>query len=239
MFNKPYVLEYDCWYKLFHGDTGFMIDCYPKDVLTTTSSLGDCNPAPTPILAQVCGGNTEYVWPIKEQGNNPMAYDTKLTTASATVINAQSDEGKQRDYLLSELAQKVNYSWKDPQYKKLKVKFNLDASKYPLSSQALIDTFKNGRFTVDQTKVDANTKFFADTEDRDPDDYCDDYVASVFYGITFTDLPVADRKGYDAAVTSYEKAKSDTKRAIIVKSPADGLQALIDLETWTPPAIAN
>lgn len=203
-----------------------------------TFSLGDCKPAPTtppPI------GWSNIMHPfaetsLQQQGNNPMAYDTKTTVAAATIISAQSDESRQREYLLAELAQKTDRTWTDPMYDKLKEQFNLEAPVIPQTSQGILDAFKNGKFTVDQAKVDRNTKFFADGHDSYDDEDGNNYVGSRYFGITFTDLPVEDHKGYHAAVKAYEKLKSDTKRAIIVRSPADGLQALIDLENWTPPA---
>ncbi len=188
-------------------------------------SLGDCKSAYTTFPDPgAC---------IKQEGITPMAYDTKINSAAATIVNAQSDESRQRDYLLEEFHTLTKYSWQDSKFETLKKQFNINAPEYPLSSQALIDAFAGGKFTVDQKKVDANTKFFSDTDSDDPDGYCDDYVASRFYGITFTGLPVADLKGYEAAVAAYEKAKVDTKRTIIVSSPADGLKALLALEAWT------
>lgn len=200
-------------------------------------SLGDCKPAPTPCAIDTSYERwLDYKAGQQKQGNNPMAYDTKNTFTSATIVNAQSDESRQRDYLLSEFADKFSRSYADPQYEKLNEKFNLSAPKFPKSSQALLDAFSAGKFTVDQVKVDKNTKLFAIETDGPEYDDDDGYIGERFYGITFTDLPVADRKGYADAVVAYEKAKVDTKRAIIVKSPADGLQALIDLENWTPNA---
>lgn len=177
----------------------------------------------------------------KQQGNNPMRNEISTTSAALTVIGSASDESKQRDYLLEDLDRLIKYNWNDPKLPELRKLFNIDAPTIPRSSQELLDAFKNGKFTVDQKKVDANAKYFESTDidsDEDDDDYSG-YSGERFYGITFTDLPVADRKGYHAAVEAYEKAKKDTKRKIIVASPAEGLDALIALENWKPETAAS
>lgn len=197
-------------------------------------SFGNCTSAPTPPVSILHSDGAYY--PPKdyqqEQGNNPMRIETNSATAIVSAI--KSDEAIQRDYLLDELRRLVDYSWNDTKFTVLREMFNLDAPKYPKSSQELIDAFANGKFTVDQAKVDANAKLLAKMT---PEDYYDDEgcgKADRFYGITFTDLPVADHTGYAAAVESYKKAQKDTKRTIIVSSPADGLAALVALEAWMP-----
>lgn len=184
--------------------------------------LGNC-PTATTACTPISG------YEEQKQGNNPMRVTE--TSATVSVAAAVSDESKQRDYLLSELDEAVRYSWKDSKYAELRKQFNIGTPTVPETPQALLDAFSTGAFTVDQKKVDRATKYAKDgLEDEDDSEY----PGSRFYGITFTGLPVADRKGYDAAVAAYEKAKKDTKRAIIVGSPADGLTALLALEAWTP-----
>lgn len=197
-------------------------------------SFGNCTSAPTPPVSILHSDGAYY--PPKdyqqEQGNNPMRIETNSATAIVSAI--KSDEAIQRDYLLDELRKLTDYTWKDTKFEVLRELFNMDAPIYPRTSQELIDAFTNGKVTIDQTKVDANTKFFAGVSD---DGYYDDEgcgKSSRFYGITFTDLPVADRKGYEAATAAYAKAQQDTKRTIIVSSPADGLAALVALEAWMP-----
>lgn len=211
----------------------------PEPYYYTIPQLGICTTASASIPTKLANGNVEYIWPEEKQGNNPMrAYSDTTSTAAATIINAQSDESKQREYLLEELSNLLRYSYRDPIYKMLREMFNLDAPLYPKTSQELIDAFKNGKFTVDQKMVDKNTKHF-DNLKRDHEDDEDDYYgqAERFYGITFTDLPVADRAGYEAAEKAYEKAQKDTKRKIIVGSPAEGLEALLALESWKPETV--
>lgn len=210
-----------------------------------TISLGDCKPAPTPL--DPYNNLSDFIQVVspkqQEQGNNPMyankttaSYNAPFAVAGATIINAKSDETGQREYLLEELTQAT--CWHDPMNAKLRKMFNMDARTVPLSSAELIDAIKNGKYKVDQKKVDRNTAFFADDgDDGDYEDRYDDmdnYIGQMYYGITFTDLPVADHKGYDEARKEYETFKRNVKRTIIVGTPAEGLAALISLETWTP-----
>lgn len=193
-------------------------------------TLGNCTTAATPP------------WPVakmdyilqQEQGNNPMRIDT--VSANATVAAVKSDEAFQREYLLDEL-EKTSYDYRDPKMKELAQLFNLNASDTPQGAQALIDAITGGKYTTDAKKLAAAAKFLADETLDDEEDRYDDcarYVGSLFYGLTFTDLPTPDRKGYDLAVKAYQKARLDTKRQIIVGSPADGLAALLALEAWMP-----
>lgn len=204
-------------------------------------TFGDCKPAPTP--KDPYNNLSDFVEMVygkqnKEQGINPMAYDTKVssTAAVASIINAASDESKQRDFLMVEFDRIADRTWNDPVYTMLSEMFNLNAPKTPKTSQGLLDAFKSGAFTVDQKKVDLNAKFLSelggDFEDRYDDD--DSYIGERYYGITFTGLPVADQKGYNAALEEYALLKKMTKRKIIVGSPAEGLAALEAMEAWTP-----
>lgn len=197
----------------------------PYMAVQSPIELGNC-PTATTACTPISG------YKEQKQGNNPMRVTE--TSATVSVAAAVSDESKQRDYLLSELDETVRYSWNDPKYAALRKQFNIDTPKVPETSQEILDAFSTGAFTVDQKKVDSATKWAKRYESDD--DFDDEYEgqSSRFYGITFTGMPVADRKGYDAAVAAYDKAKKDTKRAIIVGSPADGLAALISLETWAP-----
>lgn len=158
------------------------------------------------------------------------------TTATAYVTAAKSDESTQRDFLLEEFS-RATESWRDTKPCEIGKLFNLGASLFPDSSQELIDAFANSKFTVDTAKVALNTA--ANTGSEGYYDANGDYTGRQFYGITFTDLPVADRSGYDAAIEAYKKQKVDTKRKIIVGTPADGLAALEALEAWMPTTPAN
>lgn len=195
--------------------------------------FGDCKPATTPWPTPA----DSNFYTTKEQGNNPMrSYnDTFAPTAvaGATIINSQSDESKQRDFLMDEFKNATN--WSDKTNSRLRKMFNIGAPTIPVTSAELIAAFKNGDFKVDQKKLDLNTKFHKDdNDDDDRYDEDDNYVGSQYYGITFTGLPVADHKGFETAHAEYETFKNNVRRKIIVGTPAEGLEALISLETWTP-----
>jgi hypothetical protein len=213
--------------------------------------LGNCTSAPTPPVEWTYHNYDKLVYPLvvmkQEEGNNPM-FATKTVQAvpsnGALAISvsgsgpSKSDEMTQREYLLGELRDHTQYEWQDEKLAEIRKLFNIDAPKYPKSSQELIDAFKNGKYTVDQAKVDKNTKFYAEQLDEVYDDE-DNGIYKRFYGITFTDLPIPDHKGWEAAKTAYRKLVKDTERKIMVSSPADGLTALLALEAWTPTTAAS
>lgn len=221
--------------------TGFTVVTPYISSKKTHLKLGPCTTSQPKVDAPTPAYEQQYYQ--NQQGNNPMRNET-ASVSSATVINAVSDESKQRDFLLSELNEKVQYSWRDEVYSKLKKMFNIGAPIVPKTSQELIDAFKNGKVTIDQKKVDRNAKYWASRTkdeyfDDDDSDFCEGDVYERFFGVTFNDLPVEDRKGYDAAVEAYDKAKTATKRKIMIGTPAEGLDALIALENWQPTGLAS
>lgn len=206
---------------------------------TITNLLGNCTAATltyeVSVLTPICG----YGWSKQEKGNNPMRVEYNTPTASASVINSKSDEAYQREYLLTEFAG-TERTWTDPKLVELSKLFNIGAPTIPMTPKALLEAFQNGKFTVDEKKVARAEKARnGGLDDDDYDDFSDQDYYSLFYGITFTDLPKEDRKGHDAAVKEYAKLKENTKRKIIVGTPAEGLDALLALEAWLPTGKAN
>lgn len=242
--------EAKIWYAHYLPDcTGF--ESYYKEWKTWFND----NPLPNKLASTPEASCTTADWSKyysdgsrkEEEGNNPMsrfddvcyAAPKSAVTAGAMAITVQapavpSDEMTQRKFLMEELSKFDRYEWQaGSATSALRKLFNLDAPKYPATSQALLDAFKSGAFEVDQAKVDKNAKLLElDDEDRYDDE--DDFVGERFYGIKFTGLPVPDQKGFDAAKAALEALKVDTKRSIMVGSPADGLAALKALEAWTP-----
>jgi len=156
---------------------------------------------------------------------------------ATVILNAPpSDESSQRQFLLNELCEMTRYEWQDKKVAALVKLYNLNAPKYPKTTQELIDAFKNGKVAIDEKKVALNAAYLNDDADEVSDRYDDDdnYVGERYYGITFTDLPVADRKGYEKALGEYRKLVVDTKRKLAILSPAAGLDALIAFEAWMP-----
>lgn len=231
----PNGLNYEDNMKVLQGLT--LGNCTAATPVEYTLTCTRCaTPATNPLFPSE---NISYgeAWINQEKGNNPMrtSYEYNTPTASATVINAKSDEAYQREYLLDELAR--DHSWSDPKYGQLRKLFNIGTSNEPETAEELIEKITNKQFKLDEKKM-ARLKASKD-RDSDYDDDCDcEYTGGVFYGIIWDGIQ-PDRKGYDAAVNDYDKAKADTKRKIIVGSPAEGLQALLDLEAWLPTGKAN
>lgn len=206
-------------------------------------ALDNCKVASIPVIVDILPpaplpSFLEIWYPKQEKGNNPMRVTSEYNTpiASASVINAKSDEAFQREYLLTELSV-YDRNWADPKFKELQKLFNIGTSNQPNGAEELIEKITKGQYKLDEKKM-ARLKA-AKANDSDYDDDCDcEYIGDVFYGIIWDGVQ-PDRKGYDAAIKEYDKAKADTKRKIIVSSPADGLQALLDLEAWLPTGKAN
>lgn len=231
----------------FHED---IMDAIPKNITATEvqdrydswvekmtyppiATLSNCTTATTPYSVVYCENGYPHKVPQQEKGNNPMRFEQ--TSAIATIQAAPSETAVQRDWLLKQLKDYTQYEWRAPKVQELTELFNLNAPKFPKGSQALLDAFTNGKFTVDQKKVDANTKSFSDSDIDDEDDFDGHgYVSERFYGITFTDIPVADRKGYGAALEAYRAMVESTEATIVIGTPAEGLAALQALKLWTP-----
>lgn len=199
-------------------------------------SFGNCTEAATPpphICTDADCMGCDF--PKQEKGNNPMGYNQATAT---NITSSLSDEAIQRGYLLEHLKEDNQYTWKeDTKYGELRELFFINVSQVPKSGKELLDAIQHGKFTVDQKRLDAAAKH-RQTGEIDDEFYDDDYY-SLYYGITFTDYPKPDRKGYDAAVKAYELAVKQTERKIIVGTPAEGLAALEALEAWLPTGKAN
>lgn len=196
--------------------------------------FGNCTEAATPPTI-FC---YDTRWPTEQEtGNNPMRYEQ--INATAVVTASPSDEALQRQYLLSQLQDYTRNSWRDnSKYSELRKMFFLDTPRHPENASDLLDAIKNGKYTVDEKKLAARKKYDETAEREECYDDSDEFY-SVWFGVTFTDFPKADRKGYDAAVKDYEKVSKDTERKIIVGTPAEGLDALLALEAWVPAGKAN
>lgn len=210
------------------------------DIVYPPITLGNCT-ANTPNSPFKWG--TDWSCEYKEEGNNPMystktvAVPTQAAYASSITIQApegESDAMKQRDYLLGELREITRNEWREShKLAELRKLFNIDAPMAPRTSQEIIDAFTKNLVTIDQAKVDAQTKFLAADEDTQHDLWKEG-IRDRYYGITFTALPVADRKGYMAAYAEWQKMVTLTERTIKIGSPADGLAAILALEAWMP-----
>lgn len=203
-----------------------------------------CTKPCPPVAVPSYWYDTPYVKPQQEQGNNPMA--TTMTATSLNIAIPKSDEMTQRDYLISEFRSEFE-GWRDPMQTKLSKMFNLNAPKSPKTPQALIDAIKNGKYEID-AKFEAKRKeryeeYLADGDiapDMTYEEFIEDhYGHGPFAGLIFTDLPKADRKGYDAAYKQWEDAKRDARTKLMILPPTEGLDLLLSLRHWTPTGKAN
>lgn len=218
--------------------------CYPTPVIppkcydnSSTLRLGNCTAA-TPCVE---GPSGYCLSKAIKTGNKPMLTNKMTSTSTDITINAPSEKSDamiQRDFLMSEFAEKFN-SWRRSDIAdKLRDQFNLNAPTRPQNWADLLAAIAGGKFTFDQKKFDLRVSSLMDDSDISLADatkeISDDY--GMFGFVTFTDLPKADRKGYDAAMLAFEAAKTQTKQDIMILDPKDGLAALRALEAWTPPA---
>lgn len=199
--------------------------------------LGNCVPAATPpqqfCTDEDCRGCD---FPKQEKGNNPMRYEQ--VNATAVIAQSKSDEALQREYLLAQLQDYLRYTWKETSKDaELRKMFFLNTPHTPRYGKELLDAIKNGKYVVDEKKLARGEATRLDQSYDEDEDDCGRY--DLFYGITFTDYPKPDMKGYEAASEAFAKASKDTERKIIVGTPAEGLDALLALEAWVPAGKAN
>lgn len=193
--------------------------CEAKQAINYAESIflgntAECMPEPFPVC------------PKKEEGKNPMRYDT-VTVAPSISIDApagKSEIDTQREYLINRL-----YEISKGIRSNLRKDFHLDGPHSPWNYKQLIDAIKNDKFKLtDYAKeVDEAIERKETGEDR-----WFDY--GVFAGIEWTDFPKADYKGFDKAVNALEKARTDTVDIIMVSDAKAGLEALKAFEAWKP-----
>lgn len=205
-------------------------------------SLVCTNPCPPATTA-----SSDWCKPIdydkpQQKGNNPMA--TTMTATSLNIAIPKSDEMAQRDYLISEFSKEFE-GWRDPMQTKLSKMFNLNAPKTPATAEDLVAAIKGGKFTIDPKLDEKRRKRYEEVIEEDDFEGTYEeflihwYGTSPFQGMTFTDLPKADRKGYDAAYKQWEDAKRDARTKLMILPPTEGLDLLLSLRNWTPTGKAN
>lgn len=182
----------------------------------------------------------------QQEGINPMyasktAYTTPMSTGDLTInlapaasasMMTKSDTAIQRDYLMQQLDEIDSSIRYGKMRAKLRDAFNLDVNNAPKTSQALIDAISGGKFKLD----DRILKLQAAGEDYD--EFNDEYVGSPYAAIIW-DGPTPDKTGFDAALETLKAQLKSAKHTIVVKSPDEGLAAILALEAWTPTTKAN
>lgn len=161
----------------------------------------------------------------KEEGKNPMAYNSYSAPTAVAAISAIDPTVEQRAYL-RDRAKVLRYSKRD----ELPGMFNLYVNNAPKTYKELIETIKNGKFKLDEKK----TKLI-DEAIEDGDRW---YVNGPFDGIIW-DGPQPDHDGYSAANEALESQFTKVVDAINILDPKDGLAALQAFEAWVPTGKAN
>lgn len=182
----------------------------------------------------------QYVQPNKE-GVNPMGFDTACKAArSATAVSApsvtfeaqESEASKARRYMFDRLSQ-VHYQKRSSFYNL----FNMNAQRVPYTAKELIDAIKNGKFKLDEKKLNPSEEVLDDEGYESVDAYLKD--RGVWYGIEFTDFPKADTKGYEKAKKDLDTEYTKAQDTIAVLETAEGLKALQAFEAWQPEVTAS
>lgn len=220
--------------------------CCPPIVYKDPYSLGCCTATTLANPANVWDDWHQYneeTPPLatKKTGNNPMIKSNTTTTDVTINATQPSDAMLQRDFLLKEFTEKYSSWRRNEQESDLAEMFNLNAPTKPSSWAELTAAIAGGKFKFDQAKFDRKVAEWMSDEDMTLEE-ATKIVAEGFgmFGfVTFTDLPKADRKGYDAALLEFRLAKEATKQDIMILDPKDGLLALRALDAWKPTGKAN
>lgn len=159
---------------------------------------------------------------VKEEGINPMNYTTTnayAPTASATIVNPQTETDKQREYLLQRL--------KDIYYSglirhDLRAMFHIDVNNSPKNFKELIEKIEKKQYKIDKHAA----------ERIEDEDFEHDFWGP-FDGIIW-DGPKADYDAYAKADREREDAYNAAKDQIWINTPQDALKAIEDFKNWKP-----
>lgn len=196
-----------------------------------------CAPAPTPCNPWT----TQYYDEPQQKGNNPMNTNT-MTAMNITI--PKSDDMQMRDYLIREFSEEFD-SYRDHTDTKLRKMFYITTPTKPSTFQGLVDAIKGGKYTVDQKAMTTARvrydEYIVDGDipsDQTFEEFMSDHYG-LYYGVTFTDFPKPDNKGFKAAMKQWEDAKRDAKTKLMIMPPTEGLDLLLSLRNWTPAGKAN
>jgi len=173
----------------------------------------------------------------KEEGNNPMRYDSVTVAPSISIEAGATEAATQREYLLKRLDKiERSFQYGDKYYEIRKV-FDIDARQGPKNYKELIEAIKGGKYTIDPKVEKRLARIEEDMaaagDDVDDRDYDYDYLG-MSEGIIWTDFPKADYKAFNAALETAKKKSQDVKDAIAIMDPKDALEALKAFEAWMP-----
>ena len=166
------------------------------------------NPISLGPLEPCCKECPASQWPKKKENKMHKTFnEVTINTPEVTPTDQM-----QREYLIDRL-----YHVRSEKHEALLQKFYINPMPAPNTPQELADRLTKGMYTIKSLAKDANYKYdwngwYYDLQWRDP-------------------AHPADKEGYDVAEGLMDKVYQDTKDAIMIKAPADGLTALQAFET--------
>ena len=178
--------------------------------------------------------------PKKEEGNNPMRYDTVTVAPSISIEAGATEAATQRAYLTKRLDSLIRSFDYGEKYREIRKQFNIDAPTAPKNFREMLAAIKDDKYTIDpkvEKRLDRHLEDVASCEYYDSDceyDFDDRYYFGMTEGIIWTDFPKADFKAFTAAIETAKKKSQDVKDAIAIMDPKDALEALKAFEAWMP-----
>lgn len=170
----------------------------------------------------------------KEEGNNPMRYDTVTVAPSISIEAGATEAATQREYLLKRL-DKIERSFAyGPKWHAIREIFGYGKAEGPRNFKELIDAIKNGKYTIDPKVEKRLARHLEAAADGEYDLDGDDYYFGMTEGIKWTDFPGPDYEGMRAANEAVDAKAKEVKDAIMIQDPKDALADLQAFENWMP-----
>lgn len=201
--------------------------CEAKQAINYAESIflgntAECMPEPFPVC------------PKKEEGKNPMRYDSVTVAPSISIEAGATETATQREYLLKRLSKiESSFSYGD-KWHKMRDFFGYGKAAGPSNFKELIDAIKNGKYTIDPKVEKRLERHLEAAADGDYDLDEEGYYFGMAEGIKWTDFPGPDYEGMRAANEAVGAKAKEVKDAIMIQDPKDALIALQAFENWMP-----
>lgn len=170
--------------------------------------------------APVCPGKSG-----KQEGINPMRYETATSTTAIASIAIPSEESKKIDYLndrATSIYRNIDHSFY--------AMFHVHGPDNPRYYKELIDAIKNGEYEINEKEAKrADEAWENSQEDED-----EGYYFNVFYGITFTKFPKADHEGWAKARKELRDELTRIKDIVAILPAEEALKAVQEFQNWKP-----
>ena len=189
-------------------------DCYEAGCLAPIKPLADF---------YVCPGQSG-----KQEGINPMRYETVAAPTAIASITATSDDQKKIDYL-NERARSISRDIDVSFYEM----FNIHSTPRPRYYKDLIDAIKNGDYEIDEKAAKQADELWENSQDEDDEDH-EGYYHNAFFGINFTKFPKPDYKGLEKARRELSDELTRIKDIIAIMPADEALKAVQEFQSWKP-----